>query len=48
MTAPSGHPVLLHIFKIKDQKQKKLRKLWKIVGPINQNVIVLVKLCDIF
>ena len=43
-----GHPVLLHIFKIKDQKQKKLQNLLKFFGLIFQNVIVLVKLWHIF
>ena len=37
-----GHPVLLHIFKIKYQKQKILRNLLKFFGSIYQNVLVLV------
>ena len=39
-----GHPVLLHIFKIKDQKQKKLQNLLKFFWSIYQNVIVLATL----
>ena len=43
-----GHRVLLHIFKIKDQKPKNLRNLLKFFESIYQNVIVLVKLWHIF
>ena len=44
-----GHPVLSHIFKIKDQKQKKITKPVEFFfGSMNQNVIVLVKLWHIF
>ena len=43
-----GHPVLLHIFKIKDKKQKNLQNLLTFFGSIYQNVIVLVKLWHIF
>ena len=43
-----GHPELLHIFKIKDQKQNILQNLLKVFGSIYQNVIVLVKLWHIF
>ena len=43
-----GHPVFLHIFKIKDQKQTEivniLRNLLKFLGSIYQNVIVLGKI----
>ena len=42
------HPVLLHISKIKDQKQNILRNLLKFFGSIYQNVIILVKIWHIF